>query len=134
MKELYNKKSRHGLKISKHPYDDRSQDMILNIGMPVIAKCNKDSLQIYNNQRYVITKIDNNNNIVVVENEHGSKDIIFEDFNKFFIPGYAISTHCSQGLSICENYTIHEFDKMDIKLRYVALTRAKNLQQIHIMI
>jgi hypothetical protein len=38
------------------------------------------------------------------------------------------------GLSISENYCVHEFNKMSIKMKYVALTRAKKLKQIHIKI
>jgi hypothetical protein len=32
--------------------------MILNKTMPIIAKVNKEKLEIFNNQRYTITKID----------------------------------------------------------------------------
>ncbi len=42
---------------------------------------------------------------------------------KRIIPGYGMTCHCSQGLTIDESYKIHEFDRMDIKLHYVALSR-----------
>jgi ATP-dependent exoDNAse (exonuclease V) alpha subunit len=134
MKELYNKKSRHGLFIPKNTYDDRSQDMILNSGMPIIAKINKQNLEIFNNQRFTIKKIDKKNNIIIINNEYGTKEINIDDFSKYFIPGYSATCHSVQGLSISENYCIHEFNKMSIKMKYVALTRAKKLKQIHIKI
>jgi ATP-dependent exoDNAse (exonuclease V) alpha subunit len=134
MKQLYNKKSRHGFMIPKNIHDDRSQDMILNKTMPIIAKVNKEKLEIFNNQRYTITKIDKKKNIILIENEYGTKEINIDDFNKYFIPGYSATCHSVQGLSISEKYTVHEFNKMSIKLKYVALTRAKKLNQIHIKI
>jgi hypothetical protein len=134
MKQLYNKKSRHGFMIPKNIHDDRSQDVILNKTMPIIAKVNKEKLEIFNNQRYTITKIDKKKNIILIENEYGTKEINIDDFNKYFIPGFASTCHSVQGLSISKKYTVHEFNKMSIKLKYVALTRAKKLNQIHIKI
>ena len=56
MKELYNKKSRHGLKLDGLSYDDRSQAVILK-GVPVISKVNNEEMGIYENQRFTIKKI-----------------------------------------------------------------------------
>ncbi len=69
-----------------------------------------------------------------IENEYGIKEINVDDFNKYFIPGFASTCHSVQGLSISEKYTVREFNKMSIKLKYVALTRARNLNQLHIKI
>ena len=120
--------------LKKNVNDDRSQDMILNKSMPIIAKINKEKLGIFKNQRFTIKKIDEKKNIILIENEYGIKEINVDDFNKYFIPGFASTCHSVQGLSISEKYTVHEFNKMSIKLKYVALTRARNLNQLHIKI
>jgi hypothetical protein len=58
MKELYNQKYRKGLKLEGLSYDDRSQAVILNKGMPIISKVNNEEIGIFNNQRLKIVKID----------------------------------------------------------------------------
>jgi hypothetical protein len=51
MKELYKKnKYRTGLKLDALDYDDRSQAVILNKGVPIISKVNNEDLE------YSITK------------------------------------------------------------------------------
>ena len=47
MNKLYHAKNRNGFRIHQLIYDDRSQDMILNINMPIISKVNKESLQLW---------------------------------------------------------------------------------------
>jgi hypothetical protein len=41
--------------------------------------------------------------------------------------------HGAQGLTIDEEYTMHEFDRIDQKLKYVALSRFKKHQDINVM-
>ncbi len=50
MKELYNKKRRKGLRLDGLDYDDRSQAVILNKGVPIISKVNNEDIGIFNNQ------------------------------------------------------------------------------------
>jgi hypothetical protein len=44
MKELYNKKHRKGLQLDGLSYDDRSQAVILNKGMPILSKVNNEDI------------------------------------------------------------------------------------------
>jgi hypothetical protein len=46
MKELYKKKHRKGLKLDALDYDDRSQTVILNKGVPIISKVNNEDIGI----------------------------------------------------------------------------------------
>ena len=57
MKELNNKKHRKGLQLDGLSYDDRSQAVVLNKGMPIISKVNNEDIGIFNNQRFKIKKI-----------------------------------------------------------------------------
>jgi ATP-dependent exoDNAse (exonuclease V) alpha subunit len=54
-------------------------------------------------------------------------------FQKVFFVAYCITIHKSQGASYNFPYTIHEFDRLDKKLRYVALTRATDINHINII-
>ena len=132
MKELYKKKHRKGLELKALSYDDRSQDVMLYIGVPIISKVNNEDIGLINNQRYKITKIDTFTITFEDDLKHEFK-INVNDFQKFFLVAYATTTHSAQGMSIGEPYTIHEWDRMDQRLKYVALSRSRDLKYIHIM-
>ncbi len=55
---MYKKKDYHGLKLDGLDYDDRSQAVILNKGVPIISKVNNEDNGIFNNQRFKIVKYD----------------------------------------------------------------------------
>ncbi len=59
--------------------------------------------------------------------------INIQDFQKYFLVAYATTTHSSQGMTINEPYTIHEWDRMDQRLKYVVLSRSTEHLYIHIM-
>ncbi len=60
MKELYKKnKYRTGLKLDALDYDDRSQAVVLNKGVPILSKVNNEDIGICNSQRFKIVKISN---------------------------------------------------------------------------
>ncbi len=61
------------------------------------------------------------------------RKINITDFQKYFLVGYATTTHSAQGMSIGEPYTIHEWDRMDQRLKYVALSRSRSLEYINII-
>jgi hypothetical protein len=51
------------------------------------------------------------------------QEITFKiDFQKLFRVGYAFTIHACQGMSIETPYTIHEWERMHKKLKYVALS------------
>jgi ATP-dependent exoDNAse (exonuclease V) alpha subunit len=132
MKELYKKKDYHGLKLDGLPYDDRSQAVILNKGVPIISKVNNEDIGIFNNQRFKIVKYDAFT--ITIEDDFKKEiKINIPDFQKYFLPGYATTIHCNQGASIGEPYTIHEWDRLDQRLKYVALSRSRDIKYIHIM-
>jgi hypothetical protein len=58
LKELYKKnRCRTGLKLDGLSYDDRSQAVILNKGMPTISKVKNKDIGIFNNQIFKKFKI-----------------------------------------------------------------------------
>ncbi len=55
------------------------------------------------------------------------------DFQKFFLVGYATTTHSAQAMSIGKPYTIYEWDRIDQRLRYVALSRSRAYDDMNIL-
>lgn len=85
-------------------------------------------MDICNNDTYKIAQVSNKQ----VELDNGLV-IDTNDFSKYFRVAYCVTTHSSQGETIKEEYTIWEWDKMDERLRYVALSRGECKENIHII-
>jgi hypothetical protein len=90
-------------------------------------------LDIINNERYTVKKIDIDTRHLTIQNDRNEIVIHAENFQKLFRIGYAFTTHSSQGMSIDKPYTIHEFNRMSKKLKYVALSRSTKHEYINIM-
>jgi ATP-dependent exoDNAse (exonuclease V) alpha subunit len=159
MDALYKKaKTGNYISLKKLEHDDNSQDVILLAKTPLIAKVNNKSLKLINNERYTIKKVLVPSRELIVENSRqvAKRDdegvlltdqdgniimhtitktltIKADEFQNLFRVGYAFTIHSAQGMSIDQPYTIHEFDRMDQKLKYVALSRATKHENINII-
>jgi hypothetical protein len=135
MKKVWDARGRKGLLLPSLPYDKMSQEVRLNKYMPVISKINSKDIGIVNNERFVITKISEINNNITMENEQKKEiKIKINEFQKLFRVAYCTTIHSCQGLSIGEQYTLHEWDKYDQRLKYVALSRARSNNLIKVFI
>jgi prophage antirepressor-like protein len=56
-----------------------------------------------------------------------------KEFVKMFNVAFCITCHKAQGATFDQPYTIHEFDKFDDRLKYVALSRATDINLINII-
>jgi ATP-dependent exoDNAse (exonuclease V) alpha subunit len=126
-------KKTKGLQLSKLSYDDNSQDVEILAGMPIMARKNSKSLNIFNNETFRIKEIRKKSDIIVIEDEDRCQEIPIKDFQHLFYIAFCITCHKSQGCTFDENYTIHEFDRYDNRLKYVALSRAVNINLINIV-
>jgi hypothetical protein len=117
--------------IKKLDGDEMSQDVKLVTKVPIISKVNDKTLEIVNNEQFVITKIIGDE--ITIKNDERELKINMDIFQKVFFVAYCITIHKSQGASYNFPYTIHEFDRLDKKLRYVALTRATDINHINIV-
>jgi 5-methylcytosine-specific restriction enzyme A len=126
-------KTSNYITLKKLEYDDNSQDVTLVNKTPLIAKVNNGNLKLINNERYIIKKVDKNTKEIIIKNDRNEIKIKTDEFQKLFRIGYAFTTHSAQGMSIDKPYTIHEFNKMDQKLKYVALSRATKHENINII-
>ena len=100
--------------------------------LPIICKVNSKEHDIVNNEQFIVTKIDNSNNIFI-SNEEKELKISIKEFAEMMYPAYCITIHSSQGQSYDGSYTIHEWWRLTDKLKYVALTRATNKDLINII-
>jgi hypothetical protein len=113
------------------PYDKNTQAYTVCQGMPLISRVNRKDLQVLNNEMFECLEIEKET--IKVLNEKKEIEISKKDFYKIFLPAFCITTHKSQGLSIDENYTIHEYNKFNNTLKYVALSRATDAKFIKII-
>jgi len=51
----------------------------------------------------------------------------------YFVLVIVSRVHSSQGLTLDKPYTIHDWEKMHQKLKYVALSRSSSYENINIM-
>ena len=120
-------------KLEKLEYDANSKEVTWVNKTPVIAKVNYSKLGIINNEKYIVKKNDIYAEELTIENDRNKIILNAGQFQKLFRIGYAFTTHSSQGMSIDKPYTIHEFDRMNKKLKYVALSRSTKHEYINIM-
>ena len=130
MKQAINKskmKSSDILKLEKLNYDNNSQYMELVAGMPIIARKNTKEHNICNNETFKIHQVRHKTKTIIMKDEFAINDepitIKFEQFQHIFYLAYCITTHKSQGMTIDQPYCIHEFERFDERMKYVALSR-----------
>jgi ATP-dependent exoDNAse (exonuclease V) alpha subunit len=104
--------------------------------MPIIARKTCESIQIYNNEKYIIKTIKRTIQEIVIKSiqDDTEKIIKFEDFQTMFYLNFCSTIHKNQGTSIKEPYTIHEWNHpmFNKRLKYVALSRATCIEHINI--
>ena len=126
---------RHGNGITiKKINNPNSQDVELfkNINMPIMAYKTNNKMNIVNNERFVIDTIING--VIYYSNEMKKlQEIKVDEFQNYFYVAYASTIHKSQACTFNFSYTIHEWEKLDTRLKYVALSRATEKKKINIM-
>lgn len=120
------------IKVSRNFWNENSQDMILSVGMPIISFKNCKKMNIVNNETYTIDKIEDNTVYFSnsrVQNLSVKKSI----FVNYFYPAYAITIHKSQSQTYDFPFTIHEWERLNDRLKYVALSRATKKNFVNII-
>ena len=122
------------IQCSKWEKNDKTQDVKLFEGMPIVSYKNNDKLKIYNSEMFTIDKIDKEAKTFTVI--HKEEELTFQasEFKFNFYPAFCITVHVSQGCSFNEPYTIWDwsFKAMDKSAKYVALSRATKYENIQI--
>jgi len=118
--------------IKKDEKNQKSQDVSLCIGMPVIAHKTNKKLSIMKSQRFIVSSI--TDDIIKIKDDDREIEIELKNFNKLFYIGFCITLHSSQGETFNEPYTIYDWNNFyfDNIARYVALSRATCIENIQI--
>ena len=120
------------LEIPKLHYDKNSQAYTLTEGMPLIARINKKTSNICNNEVFRVKRICSD--FILVTNEVKDElKVLINDIPRTFHLAFCITVHKSQGQTFNEDYTIYEWNKMDSTLKYVSLSRATDIKYINIV-
>jgi ATP-dependent exoDNAse (exonuclease V) alpha subunit len=145
MMDKYAKKARHNksqvLELPALKFSEQSQDVKLTAGTPLIGRKNMKGMDLFNNEMWIITKINTKDQTITIREDVKAegdepirvKDIAFEVVQDLFNPAWCITIHKSQGSTFDDHaYTVHEFDKLCHRLKYVALSRATDIKHIRV--
>jgi hypothetical protein len=119
---------------------DYQQNVWIYENLPVISRRTIDEGDVMVSNESFYVKSFNKDEITLIskrfdedDNEYEHKVVLnTNDFHEYCLVNYCSTVHKNQGDTITEDFTILEWDIMDIKLRYTALSRAKNVNQVHI--
>lgn len=128
------KKKPRTLNLKKLEFDNNSQDVELLPNMPIIARVNNKSLEIANNETFMIISIDENIIKVKSDSTKQTINIAVAEFQKLFYVAFCITVHKSQGATFNYPYSIHQWNLFDRRLKYVALSRATRKEYINIIV
>ena len=133
-------KDRKKVDVPMLKYCPNSQDVTIFKGLPIISRKNTNiksgdkNYHICNNELFVVGKLKKDGSECEIISQDNVK-IIFSIptklFTIYFNPAFCVTVHSSQGMTIKEDYTIHEFNKFDARLKYVAISRAQNVNQLN---
>ncbi len=109
------------MELKKCVADKNSQDIYVYENLPIIACKTNGSYGIVNGEEFTVKSFDDK--YVVLKSD---KDILIKtnDLTKIFYPAYCLTVHRAQGSAFEESFSIFEWDIMDERLKYVALSRA----------
>jgi hypothetical protein len=120
---------------------DYQQNVWIYEKLPVISRRTIDEGDVMVSNESFYVKSFNKDEITLIskrfdedDNEYEHKVILTtNDFHEYCLVNYCSTVHKNQGDTITEDFTILEWDIMDVKLRYTALSRAKNVKQVNII-
>ena len=86
-----------------------------------------------NNELFTIKSIDKiNSSIVITDDSNKIREIKIDMFQQLLYIAFCITVHKSQDSTFRHEYSIHEYEKFDEKLKYVALSRSSCINNINI--
>jgi hypothetical protein len=109
------------------------------VGMPLRSIITKDDRSMLNGERWVIKSIEDDVSFESMIRPGVELSVPYDTVHKFFVPGFAMTIHSSQGLTIKEPYTVHieersAFDNDDKwRMIYTALSRACKKAQVGVV-
>ena len=114
-------KDRKKVEVPMLKYCPNSQDVTIFKGLPIISRKNTNiksgdkNYHICNNELFVVGKLKKDGSeceIISQDNAKITFSIPTKLFTIYFNPAYCVTCHSSQGITIKERYTFHEFNFM----------------------
>jgi ATP-dependent exoDNAse (exonuclease V) alpha subunit len=82
---------------------------------------------------FTVQKYDIKTKEVHITDDENEKVIPLDQMTRLFNPAYCVTVHRYQGSTIDKQFSIYEWQKMDKKLRYTAVTRGTLLKYLNIV-
>jgi len=122
-------------------HDREVQDVWLYDGLPLISRVTDKAGEAVSNETFTVTHVYERKKLVEcsttrpTEDGKGSRNHVIlvplADFHRRFLPNYCTTVHKAQGETITVPFTIWNWARMEPRLQYTALTRAKVASQIN---
>jgi hypothetical protein len=116
--------------VPKVALNPKSQDVYLRPGMPIVCHTTNKKLRILNAQTFTIVSVTSES--LVVKCGDDTFQMNTKDFHKFYYLGFCLTIHASQGESFSDRYTIHDWNMLEPRAKYVAMSRGTNVRNIQI--
>jgi hypothetical protein len=103
------------------------------IGLPVMCYNGTDkSREIFKTQEWIIVNVNKEDEQIGLQRELKYVDIPWDTFCELFDYSFAITAHKCQGITIKEDFIVHETNIMTWEIAYTAISRGTALSKVHI--
>jgi len=119
--------------LKKCEADKNSQEIYVYEKLPLIACKTNGDYGIVNGEEFIVKSFNEKFIILKSDDPKISKDISVKaaDLTKIFYPAYCLTIHRVQGTTFDGPYKIFEWEILDNKLKYVALSRSTHKNNIN---
>ena len=109
------------------------QDIYAYVGLPLVCSYTCKRYDIANSEMFVVKELKFDSIVIASDDGELVKEIPFKDAVMMFYPAYCITVHKAQGSTFKHEFTIHEWDKMDGTMKYVAMSRGTCKKNVNII-
>jgi hypothetical protein len=140
--------------VKKCESDKESQDMLICESVPIVCYKTNHKLDIYNGEDFNVISLSKDKKIVKITDsylfdkytqiknisnkkkfleEHAKsiKEFDIKDMEKYFRVAFAITAHKAQGCTFSKPYSIHQWNLMNTRSKYVSISRATQKSNIN---
>lgn len=101
------------------------------VGMKVISNENNPILDIYNSETFEIVNYNKPNISIKSDLTGETTQVSILSFKRKFNLAYCITIHRSQGSTLEGEYNIYDISSLTFELMYVAMSRCRNIDNVH---
>lgn len=110
------------------------QKIYLYVGLPVISVRTQENINLYNSEQWIVESFnDKEVNLHSPDDENEKLVLPVEGFADLVRPAYSVSAYKCQGKTFKFPYSIHDWDRLDDRGRYVCMSRGTKLSDVNIV-